>query len=371
MPSPLNIYRLFTDSEYPYTLSAKDWENAVLILRHESLLGRFAHRFLPLLDNINDPDLQAYLRTHLSNALTLAGRQNHSVQFECEEINKTLNTKGITPLYLKGAAYSLLKNNTHLGRTYGDIDLLVEKQQVESSERSLAMVGWIGKEVNDYDEKYYREWAHEIPPLCHGGRGTVADLHHNIVPLISKRAPDISQFTVNRVKHNGFEVLNPAAMTLHSAIHLFLNEDFTKGLRDLSDLDCLFREYGDSKFWAEIYTLAQTTHFEVELFLAMYFCRRHFDTPVDQETLNKLDTYSLGKKAYWRFIFAAAVGAKHPKANVSGHGLRLFLAYIRGHYLKMPPITLLKHLTVKGWMSVTELVLGKSYLHNKDELTEK
>ena len=55
-------------------------------------------------------------------------------------------------MYLKGAAYSLLKNNTHLGRTYGDIDLLVEKQQVELSDEIGRK---LGKTPYAYTEKRF------------------------------------------------------------------------------------------------------------------------------------------------------------------------------------------------------------------------
>ena len=90
---------------------------------------------------------------------------------------------------LKGAAYIALGLPLAEGRRIADIDILTEKQNLRAAERELIFYGWAKTKTDDYDQRYYREWMHEIPPLQHRQRGTVVDVHHNILPPILKRAP--------------------------------------------------------------------------------------------------------------------------------------------------------------------------------------
>ena len=53
--------------------------------------------------------------------------------------------------------------------------------------------GWQYDEVNDYDQRYYRDWMHETPPLIHKNRSMEVDLHHNIVPPVSRIKLDASK----------------------------------------------------------------------------------------------------------------------------------------------------------------------------------
>jgi hypothetical protein len=44
-------------------------------------------------------------------------------------------------------------------------------------EKRLWLLGWLSEELTEHDEKYYRKWAHETPPLRHSKRGTIVDIH--------------------------------------------------------------------------------------------------------------------------------------------------------------------------------------------------
>jgi len=46
----------------------------------------------------------------------------------------------------------------------------------------LMLEGWVSGHRSAYDQRYYRKWMHEIPPMTHIRRQTVLDLHHNILP---------------------------------------------------------------------------------------------------------------------------------------------------------------------------------------------
>lgn len=354
------LRKVINDTNQLALISLKESEALLKVLRHEGLLARFGPSFLNVLEKADNEPVRNYLTVHINNAITVAQQQEQTVHNECNELNKILNQVGIKPIYLKGAAYTLKNNHTSKGRTFSDIDLLVEKKLIPKAEQVLSIHGWIGKELNDYDEKYYREWAHEIPPLKHSGRGTVLDLHHNIVPLISGRAPSFEVFKNNLEEESGCFTLSPAAMTLHSAIHLFLNEDFTKGFRDNIDLHLLFSEYGEDKFWVDFVSLAKKTNFECEALLAIRYCQRNWQTNIPKDVESSFKKPSRLKIWYWDFIFSGALNPKHPDFSPNFAKTKIFFAYIRGHFLKMPSIVLVKHLVIKGSMQLLESLLGNS-----------
>ena len=44
---------------------------------------------------------------------------------------------------------------------------MVPRERIETVERTLLDRGWKTPVQDDYDDRYYREWSHEIPPLMH------------------------------------------------------------------------------------------------------------------------------------------------------------------------------------------------------------
>ena len=87
-----------------------------------------------------------------------------------------------------------------------------------------------------YDQRYYRQWMHELPPLRHMTRQTVLDVHHTILPLTAHLKPDPAKLWEAAVGIEGqvnFCVLAPVDMVLHSATHLFHDGELEHGLRDL------------------------------------------------------------------------------------------------------------------------------------------
>jgi hypothetical protein len=104
--------------------------------------------------------------------------------------------------------------------------------------------GWSSAKTSAYDQRYYRRWMHELPPLKHNSRQTVLDVHHAILPTTARLKPDSRKLLAAATPIAGrpdLAVLSPVDMVLHSAAHLFCNEDVGNSLRDLVDLDCLLR----------------------------------------------------------------------------------------------------------------------------------
>ena len=106
--------------------------------------------------------------------------------------------------------------------------------------------GWATSKTTAYDQRYYRRWMHELPPLRHISRQTMLDVHHAILPITARLKPDSAKLLAASRPIAGeprLRVLAPVDMVLHSATHLFCNEDVGNGLRDLVDLDSLLREF--------------------------------------------------------------------------------------------------------------------------------
>jgi hypothetical protein len=227
------------------------------------------------------------------------------------------------------------------------MDLLVSKKDLNEVEKKLSFFGWFTQKIDDYDQKYYREWAHEIPPMQQASRGTIADIHHNLLPPISGRAPDIKTFI--REPHqteDGLYTLSQHAMILHSIVHLFFNEDFKNGFRDLSDLNIMFSEIDQqSDFWSNIYQLAIDSSFENELFYAVRYCQIINGTVFPGYFVANISKFSPTKMrlVISDFIFINVLRPTHPSlSNLKTQIANLF-AVTRGHFLKMPLHILMAH----------------------------
>ena len=122
---------------------------------------------------------------------------------------------------------------------------MVPRERIDEVEHALVSAGWVGAEIDEYDQRYYRQWAHEIPPFQHPERETVVDVHHTIAPLTSRVRPNAAALFAASVPlaDPRLRVLGPADMVLHSTVHLF-NDDVGKPLRDLVDLDDLLAHFG-------------------------------------------------------------------------------------------------------------------------------
>lgn len=354
--SPKLLIKLYQQPEQALQYSDLQWQSIILVLRHQQLLPRYAKRILSI--GIFE-QISTYARHHFTNGLILAERQRQQIVFEAMKLSSNIRKRSDYAVYLKGAAYVLADHPVGDGRICSDIDILVDKSALQSIEQDLCFEGWFTEDINDYDDKYYRQWAHEIPPLQHHLRGTVIDVHHNIVPLVSGKAPDvgilITQIMETESQH---QVLSPAAMTLHSAVHLFFNEDFKNGFRDLLDLHILMGE-GSEHYWKALLSLASESGFEWELFLACRYAQRCWNTPIPSDVNKELSLKFPADYKISDFIFERVLLPQHPLCSPDYSDLAVFLAWCRGHRKKMPMHLLLYHFSVKGSRLLAEKLIGK------------
>ncbi|MGB3725936.1 MAG: nucleotidyltransferase family protein, partial [Glaciecola sp.] len=304
------------------------------------------------------------------NALRIALRQKEQVELEATELTNILKNESDFVVFLKGAAYSLSDAKVGQGRLYSDIDILVNKNQITQCEQALSLFGWVGEAVNDYDDKYYRKWAHEIPPMAHAHRGTIIDVHHNIVPIISKDAPTVENLAAYIVRNKfGVHVLNEAAQFVHCSVHLFRNEEYRSAFRDLLDLFYMLED-ASGEFIDEIIATAEALGFVYEVGLALWALHYHFSLNISEAQLNKCDVKRALRSGFDHYLFASVLLPQHTLLAGSKTPLKHLLAMLRGHVIKMPIHLLCYHLVVKSLRSVIEMLFGKHVFTPTTELPQ-
>ena len=174
---------VWAQDDKPPQFSLREWEMVLGQARQSRLLGRLAqhhvaHHWLQ--------SVPAGPRLYLEGALRLIDRQHHQVQWEVNCIRRALRHVQCPVVMLKGAAYFVADLPPRRGRLFSDIDIMVPKERMAVVEGALFRAGWISQERDAYNQRYYREWMHEIPPLTHVQRQTVIDVHHTITPPTSR-----------------------------------------------------------------------------------------------------------------------------------------------------------------------------------------
>ncbi len=294
-------------------------------------------------------------RQYLEGALRLIDRQHHEVQWEVDCIRRALKDLDVPVILLKGAGYLIAGLPPGRGRLFSDIDIMVKHEHLQAVEAALFRHGWISEERDVYNDRYYREWMHEIPPMKHVERHTVIDVHHTITPLTSRFRVDGAKL-IDRIvpldMDHYLNVLAPTDMVLHCAVHLFLEGDFSHGMRDLLDLHDLLQHFGmNGVFWVELHSRAVELGLGEPLFHALHQANRLFGTDVPHNILGKLKVIQpnwLSCEVVTQLL-SLALQPHHPSCDGLLAGFARWLLYVRSHYLRMPWHLVIPHLTRKAF----------------------
>lgn len=331
--------------------TAAQWEMLVRQAWAADLLPRIA----ALLDDAGLIErIPSAPRAHLVAALRLAEAQGEEVRREVAQIVKALAPTGVDVVLLKGAAYLFAQLPAARGRIFSDVDILVAKEALADVEAALMLHGWATSHLEPYDQRYYRQWMHELPPLRHVARATVLDVHHSIAPPTGRLKPDSTKLLAaarTLAGHERLKILAPADMVLHSAAHLFLNEELSHGLRDLVDIDALLRHFGNEAFWLELDERARELDLRRPLYYALRYSRRMLGTPTPEEDGNREGRPRPWTRTLQDALYLRALRPHHPEASDALTPLARQLLFLRGHWLKMPPALLAYHLGVKALRS--------------------
>lgn len=332
-------------------LSARQWNTVLAQARKHALTARLAEALAAR--GVNEL-IPAKARRHLKAAAIGCESSHTAVAFEFDQVARALENAGVRvkPVALKGGAYLLAGLSAGRGRPIGDLDLMVPFDQVDAVERALVQAGWTPSEVDDYDQTYYRQWMHEVPPLQHPKRQTPVDLHHTILPRTARARPDAQALLDAAVETRGgrARVLAPADMFLHSAVHLFHGES-GHPLRDLLDQRALIAQFsGDPEFWDTLLAHAATHDLRRTLYYALRYAQRVVAVPVPAPAREAVARWGPAPPLRWlmdRVFDAYFLSAGMPGTGPLQRTLNALLL-IRSHWLKMPAPLLARHLAAKS-----------------------
>lgn len=277
----------------------------------------------------------------LVNHLEFYRHDHQRLFFESTRVVKALSHHLTPIILLKGGAYSISGHKASCGRRVSDLDILVYESDLTAVEEALLSSGWHFDEKTDnaYDQRYYRQYMHELPPLRHKERGSVLDVHHRILPRTSRITYDMQKLfdAAVPIANSPYYRLSDSDMVLHACAHHFIEGDGTNGPRaiveildllenlSLDDLVSRARETGLSAALYYGLHLANRYGGQGDLFSAKQHLKSEGSTIVLNAMIQCLDAEQKGHTAY----------------------LSKFFLQIRAHYLRMPSSLLMRHASYK------------------------
>ncbi|PZU10618.1 MAG: hypothetical protein DI606_12165 [Sphingobium sp.] len=319
------LVRVLRAPESIEALSATGWNALLAAAKAERLIATLAFR----LEGLNVPPAA---RAVLDDARADAKREAQQALWEADRAAFALRASGVRVVLLKGAAYAAADLGAGRGRFIGDLDILVPRTEMDRVERALIAAGWEWVKEDAYDDAYYRQWMHELPPLIHSERDRMIDVHHNILPLTARPRPDPDALLADSVPVvGGLHVLSPEDRVVHAAAHMLADGDLQGGLRNLWDIHSLLPHCDPAALdrRARLHGLVRHVRQARRLADAIYG--------------------GGGRLTLWDRVVRARLLARDGWGRETRKPL-VFAFYLRSHLLRMPLPMLARHLFTK-WRS--------------------
>lgn len=346
-PASLHLLPLLRHIDHVSAMRLEDWDRLLPLARQARLLGTIAHRIA------DRPDLAEHIparvRGHMAASINYAAHRLQMVRMELAQLAEAL-PEALSVTLLKGAAYCVQGLPMARGRMPNDVDILVARRDLDGAETALKAGGWEMEITDAYDEHYYRQWSHELPPMRVPGHALEVDLHHTISPVTSRvRANDEALFAVlESVPGSRYKVLNADDQIIHASIHLIQDSEISGRLRDLVDIDSLVRaRVRSSSDGQRLWARAQVHGASRPVWYALHFCHHWLGTPLPEgclaaapPALARLLLELLFRHACPPVVFERGGSAPRRLAELAGQ--------FRYHWLRMPPRLLVRHLAHKS-----------------------
>jgi hypothetical protein len=255
-------------------------------------------------------------------------------------------------IVLKGGAYILQRRKLADGRFISDVDLLVPGEHLRTMENRLRAAGWQAEKLDPYDERYYRDWSHETPPMRFPGHSLEVDLHHAITPVTGSLAFDPAGLFERSEPIPGtpFRALCAEDQVLHACLHCFHDGELDLRVREVVDIDGLLRTFADNEgFWGLLVARAAELGLQHPLWYGLHFAQAWLECPVPSNVLKSLPTPTSLRRAAMDVLVPLAMLPPDPDFPPTFRvRLARTLMQIRYHLLRMPPQLLAPHLARKS-----------------------
>lgn len=329
--------------------SPVEWTQLLRQARILNVLPQLARRY----EHVTGVPLE--VARHFESARRIAERLALDVHREARRISTALQPLNIPVVFLKGGAYVLRDLAAAHGRVFSDLDLMVPRDAVAAAEDRLIRAGWVSSHHDAYDQRYYRQWMHEIPPLRHLHRGTIVDLHHTITPPTSRFPVQgekllATAYSLSLASFPNGHTLGNTDMVLHAAVHRFMEGEWANGFRDLLDLHRLLEEFGkDADFGRALLARSQELGLEMPLRQTLHQLKRIFATPLPPalEIATRPGPVRPGERLT-AMLLSEVLTPQEPDSKPPERRRAAALLYLRAHWLRMPPHLLAAHLLRKA-----------------------
>jgi hypothetical protein len=316
------LVRALRDPTCAATLDASAWNGLLAAARAERLIGTLALR-------LEGQPMPAAVRPILSDALADTARDAQQAIWEADRAALALRGTGLPVILLKGGAYAAAGLGAGQGRFIGDLDILVPRAGLEAAESALMAAGWEWVKEDPYDDAYYRQWMHELPPMIHVDRDRMIDVHHTILPLTARPKPDAAAMIADAVPlGEGVFLLSAQDRVIHAVAHMLADGDLQGGLRNLWDISRLLADVDPAVLAARASLHGLSGHVAQARRLAAHLYG---------------DGASL---TLWDRIVVARLLARNGWGQET-RKLLVFAFFVRSHWLRMPPLMLARHLFTK------------------------
>lgn len=347
-PPLVCLLGILQDARLAQGLTLPDWEAVIRLARAARIHATLGHRLLANPDCWNAVPLQP--RGHLEAAMNFAAWRRHLLDMELRSLCSQLPA-GIEVVLIKGAAYHTQHLPLAEGRLSADIDLLVRREDLDATEAALVEGGWRSTVTDPYDQRYYREWSHELPPMQAKGHALELDLHHGIAPVTSRCRPDPAALWASRraLPDSRYFVLDPADQLIHAVVHLFQDTELDGRLRDLVDIDAMVRALpGEDAALRALVSRVSQFGADRLFWFALHACQRWLGTPVPSVLWPAPPPMTARRLMDW--MLPRTLLPRLPEAGLGLGGLCASqLAKWRYHRMRMPTGLLLRHGLEKGW----------------------
>ena len=222
------------------TTRISDWQRLLQLASNENALIALLGWLRRLPDGEIPPDVERQL---VILALDRSFRMRR-LQERLEEAIQALNSRGIEPLLLKGAALAYTVYGSFAARTMRDIDLLVRVERVNDARAIMLELGWVLDPELPGDKGYSAH--HHLPPLRDASAsGQRLEIHRALLPeghpFVFKEDEIWNASRPIRVGSGRALVMHPSHQAAHIAIHFAWAHMLSLGgwhaFRDLSALD--------------------------------------------------------------------------------------------------------------------------------------
>jgi hypothetical protein len=335
-------------------MDAADLDLTIRVARRARLLGNVAVLLQDagLLDSVEEA-----ARDQFQSALVLAESRASLALWELDRIAWAMSDyEDIRCIAMKGCAYLLLNLPNAPGRIFADVDLMLPESDLAGVEEFMNQHGWKSRTITAYDQNYYRNGTHELPPIMHVEREVEIDLHHNILPRTARLKPDAEKLLAGAKEVAGsyYSVLADEDIVLHAMTHLMFNDEMADKLRDLVDIRGLCEHFSsiDPGFWPRLISRAEEQNLQRAMFYSLRYMAKLPGTPIPDDVIDTASRWGPPSPLLWLMdrLVPRALYPPHPDCPSRLIAVSRWMLFVRSHWIRMPPWLLVYHLSYKFWV---------------------